>query len=290
MAVRLGDNQYGKAETRVVRLVRDGDTHRVLDLNVSVALAGDLDRSHLYGDNATVLPTDSQKNTVYAFAADGVGEIEDFGLRLARHFVDSQAGIARARVSIEQYGWHRLGPHSFRRSGSATRRAVVTATGDGAWVLTGVSDLVLMNTTDSEFVGFVNDPYTTLAEAKDRILATAVTAYWRHAEPSSSDWSASFAAARDHLVASFVDTYSRALQQTLYAMGSRVLEHRPELVEVRLSLPNRHHFVVDLTPFGRTNPNEVFHADDRPYGLIQGTVRRDGATPAGPAWGDAWNF
>ena len=53
---------------------------------------------------------------------------------------------------------------------------------------------------------------------------------------------------------------------------------------MRLSLPNKHHFLVDLTPFGLDNPNEVFVATDRPYGLIEGTVPRDDAPPAPEAW------
>ena len=89
---------------------------------------------------------------------------------------------------------------------------------------------------------------------------------------------------RAALVEAFVDTYSLSLQQTLYQMGRRVLEKRPEIVEVRLSLPNKHHLLVDLAPFGLDNPNEVFVAADRPYGLIEGTVLRDDAPPAGLAW------
>jgi urate oxidase len=62
-------------------------------------------------------------------------------------------------------------------------------------------------------------------------------------------------------------------------------------VEVRLSLPNRHHFLVDLAPFGLDNPGEVFLAADRPYGLIEGTVLRDDAPEAGLAWSlsSGWN-
>src|SRR2546423_6420524 len=98
MAIVLGDNRYGKAETRIVRVSRDGPRHELTDLTVSVSLAGDLAGSHLTGDNSHVLPTDSQKNTVYAFAREfGIAEIEDFGLRLARHFVDSQPAIELAR-------------------------------------------------------------------------------------------------------------------------------------------------------------------------------------------------
>src|SRR5690349_19326703 len=105
----LGDNQYGKAETRLVRVDRDADRHGIVDLNVSTTLAGDLAATHLSGDNSGVLPTDTQKNTVYAFARDGVGEIEDFALRLARHFVTTAPTIHRARVHIERYTWDRMG-------------------------------------------------------------------------------------------------------------------------------------------------------------------------------------
>jgi urate oxidase len=282
----LGPNQYGKAETRIVRVAR-GDQHEITDLNVSVTLAGDLAGSHLTGDNSHVLPTDSQKNTVYGFAREyGIDQIEEFGLRLARHFVDSQPHISRARVSIERYGWERLGPHSFRRAGAETRTAQVCYDGDRAEVVSGLTDLVLLNSTDSEFHGFAHDRYTTLPETRDRILATAVTARWRHGSPSS-DWQASYLAARGYLVDGFVQTYSLALQQTLYAMGQRVLQGCADLVEVRLSLPNRHHFLVDLTPFGLDNPGEVFFAADRPYGLIEGTVLREGTEPAMEA---SWSF
>jgi urate oxidase len=287
--VTLGANQYGKAETRIVRVGRTGERHDLTDLNVSVALAGDLADSHLHGDNANVLPTDSQKNTVYAFARRfGIGEIEAFGLRLAQHFVDSQPAIHRAQVSIEQFGWRRLGPHSFERTGGETRTATVSYDGGRTEVVSGLTDLVLLNSTDSEFHGFVKDPYTTLKGTRERILASAVTARWRHytVEDSIMDdqWAESYAQTRRLLVEAFVDTYSLALQQTLFAMGQRVLEHRPEIVEVRLSLPNKHHFLVDLTPFDLDNPDEIYLAADRPYGLIEGTVQRDDAEEA------RWSF
>ncbi|HEX6076001.1 MAG TPA: urate oxidase [Micromonosporaceae bacterium] len=289
----LGANRYGKAEVRLVRVVRHGERHgerhEVTDLEVNVALAGDLSDTHTTGDNSKVLPTDSQKNTVYGFARDGIGEIEAFGLRLARHFVDSQPSIQRSRVEIREYGWERLdvdgepAPHSFARSGRETRTATVSYDGERAWVVSGLRDLVLMNTTDSEFWGYLKDRYTTLPETRDRILATAVDARWRHLGLDTA-WGKSYAECRRHLVEAFVGTHSRSLQQTLYAMGSRVLSNRPEIAEVRLSLPNKHHFLVDLAPFGLDNPGEVFHASDRPYGLIEGTVARDGVPPARLAW------
>ncbi len=284
MSSVLGANNYGKAEVRLVRLVRDTAEHELTDLNVSVALAGDLDATHLTGDNSAVLPTDTQKNTVYAFAREhGVGEIEAFGLRLARHFVDSQPTITRARVDLQQFDWRRLGPHSFARTGEGVRTAAVTYDGARAWVVSGVDELVLLNSTGSEFQGYITDRYTTLAPATDRILATAVQAEWRH-DGDDVDWAASYRAARAALQSAFVATYSRSLQQTLHAMGVAVLDAAPGLAEVRLSLPNRHHFLVDLAPFGLDKPGEVFYAADRPYGLIEGTVVRAGAAEAPIAW------
>jgi urate oxidase len=285
VAIVLGNNSYGKAETRLVRLRRDSAEHELTDLNVSVALGGDLAAAHESGDNSNVLPTDTQKNTVYAFACShGVDQIEEFGLLLARHFVDSQPSISVARVSIEEYGWRRLGPHSFVRTGEGTRTAAVTYDGETAWVVSGVAGLVLLNSTDSEFHGFIRDEYTTLAETRDRILATEVNAEWRHAS-AEDDWRTSYEESRGELVRAFVRTYSRSLQQTLHAMGRAVLYGKRNIAEVRLSLPNKHHFLVDLEPFGLDNPGEVFYAADRPYGLIEGTVLRDEAPPAGLAWG-----
>ncbi|HEX6873895.1 MAG TPA: urate oxidase [Micromonosporaceae bacterium] len=280
----LGTNQYGKAEVRLVRVRRDDPRHEVCDLNVSVALAGDFAASHESGDNANILPTDTQKNTVYAFARQyGVDSAEEFGLRLARHFVDSQPSVHRARVSIEEYAWDRLGPHSFARRGQEVRTTTVSCDGEGSWVVAGVTGLILMNTTGSAFAGFIRDGYTTLAETSDRILATAVTAAWRHTAPPA-DWHASYRSARAALVDAFVTTFSDSLQQTLHAMGQAVLRGQPDLAEIRLSLPNQHHFLVDLTPFELTNPGEVFLASDRPYGLIEGTLRRESAPPPGLAW------
>jgi urate oxidase len=283
----LGANQYGKAETRVVRVSRDGDTHEIRDLNVSVALAGELDEVYLSGDNASALPTDSQKNTVYAFARKhGIASPEEFALLLARHFVSSQPTILRARVSVEEYAWDRVPVtgHSFVRRGQEIRTTRVTHTDAGTHVVSGLRDLVVLNSAGSEFWGYATDEYTTLEETRDRILATAVTAEWRHGGDAVTTWDASHAAVRELLIETFAGTYSLSLQQTLHTMGRRVLEEHPGICEIRFAMPNKHHFVVDLEPFGLDNPNEVFFAADRPYGLIEGTVLRDDVPSAEQAW------
>ncbi|MFF2849090.1 factor-independent urate hydroxylase [Streptomyces sp. NPDC058001] len=290
--VMLGQNQYGKAENRVVKITRDGATHHIKDLNVSVALSGDMEEVHYSGSNANVLPTDTTKNTVYAFAKEhGIESAEQFGIHLARHFVTSQEPIHRARIRIEEYAWERVAEagHSFVRQGQETRVTQITYDGERWEVVSGLKDLVVMNTTDSEFWGYVKDKYTTLKEAHDRILATQVSGRWRFnwtddAEPMPN-WEVSYAQTKKHMLQAFAETYSLSLQQTLYHMGSRIIDNRSEIDEVRFSLPNKHHFLVDLEPFGLKNDTAdgaVYFAADRPYGLIEATVLRAGAEPLIP--------
>jgi len=292
MAVVLGPNQYGKAENRVVRVFRDGDPHEIVDYNVSVALAGGQDAPHLTGDNSPVLPTDTQKNTVYAFAKEDevVAQPESFGIRLARHFVDNTEPITRARVKLEMYPWSRLNnPHAFVRDGRYVRTATVTYDGSITWVVSGVDDLWILKTTDSEFTGFLEDQYTTLQPATDRIMATSLLAQWWHTS-EDVDWGKSYDGVVQTLLDTYGNHYSLAHQQTLYEAGKAVLTGQPELGEIRFSAPNKHHFVYDLARFGIENNNEVFHADDRPYGLQELTVRRDDAPDPGLAFdlGQDW--
>ena len=128
----------------------------------------------------------------------------------------------------------------------------------------------MLKSTGSEFHDFLVDKYTTLIPTNDRIMATSLVARWRYIG-TDVDWAASYASIRQILLEQFAVVQSLALQQTLYEMGRAVLESHDEVAEIKFSAPNKHHFVYNLEPFGLENPNEVFHADDRPYGLIQAT-------------------
>jgi urate oxidase len=303
MAIVLGPNQYGKAETRVVRVYRDSGRHEIRDLNVSTVLRGDFAAAHTRGDQSGVLPTDSQKNTCFAYAKEhGVAEIEDYALVLARHFVTDIAPVTGARVEVEEYPWERVSvagqphPHTFVRASGEVRTTAVTVTGRRSalrsWVVSGLDGLVVLKSTGSEFSGFLKDRYTTLAETSDRVLATSLAARWRY-EPRrhrTKSWDEAHAEIRQILLERFADVHSLALQQTLWEMGRAVLEARDDVAEIRLSAPNRHHFLADLAPFGLDNPGEVFYAADRPYGLIQAAVQRDDAGDPGPAWDSAAAF
>jgi len=287
----LGTNQYGKAEVHMVTVTREGVRHTIRDLLVGITLSGDLIDVHTTGDNSHVVATDTQKNTVFAFAKEEpLGAIEEFALRLGRHFVNEFTPITRARVRIESVQWARIEldgaphDHAFRAAGPEKRVAIAVCEAGADWVVSGLEDLVVLKSTGSEFTGFINDRYTTLEEATDRILATAVTARWRHADTASAEWDATFQTARAALLERFADTHSLSLQQTLYQMAAGVIESGAGIVEARLSLPNRHHFVVDLEPFGLENDNVVFRGEERPNGLIEAVVLAPDAPPAGPAW------
>ncbi|WP_174183419.1 factor-independent urate hydroxylase [Nocardia barduliensis] len=291
----LTDHRYGKAENRIVRIYRDGARHEIRDVNVSTVLRGDFAGAYVTGDQAKVLPTDSQKHTAYAFAKQaGLRTIEDYALALADHFVAEIEPVRTARVEVDEYAWERVSvggvehDHTWVRRGTEVRTAAVTVAGSGAdrraWVLGGVKDLTILKSTGSQFADFLSDDFTVLAPTNDRMLATSLVAEWRFAGSDGVDWDAVYTGVRARLVETFATLHSKALQQTLFEMGKAVLAAHPVLAEIRLAAPNKHHFDYDLARFGIENRGEVYHADDRPYGLIHATVARADAPEAGPAW------
>ncbi|GAB2646659.1 factor-independent urate hydroxylase [Nocardia goodfellowii] len=293
--ITLSDNRYGKAENRVVRVYRDSARHEIRDVNVSTVLRGDFAAAYTVGDQTKVLPTDTQKQTAYAYAKiAGPQPIEDYGLALARHFVDRTDPVHSARIEIEEYAWQRVsvngGPHdhAWTRQGPEVRTATITVAGKDAgqrdWVIGGVKDLVLLKSTGSEFADFLVDEFTVLEPTADRMLATSLDAQWRFATVRGIDWDAAYAGIRQRMIEVFATRHSKALQQTLFEMGKAALEAYPCLAEVRLAAPNKHHFDYDLGRFGIENRGEVYHAADRPYGLIHATVARADAPDPGPAW------
>jgi urate oxidase len=288
----LGGNRYGKSGIRLVTVDRGVGSHRLTDLTVGVTVEGEFADAYVAGDNSGVLPTDTMRGTVYALAGEGpVGEPEAFGQRLATHFLDTMPGATLARVELVADPWARIEtgagphPHAFTGSSRGRRTASVTRAGTDAWVVAGVTGLVVLKTAGSAFEGFMRDRYTTLEETEDRILATEVTARWRYGG-AVADWSRSFETARRALLETFAThDDSRSLQHTLYAMGEALLDACPEVDEVRMVMPNRHHVPVDLAPYGLSNDGAVFVATDRPFGVIEGEVVRPGAPGAGRAWG-----
>lgn len=287
--IELGENRYGKAGIRLVKLVREAEGHRVRDLTVAVALEGDFEAAHTRGDNTAVVATDTMKNTVYALAKDHLtGSIEAFGLGLCRHFLAAEQ-VHRAVVSIDEHHWQPLdlvggpAPDAFTHAGAPIRTTMLSVDADGESVEAGLRDLTIMRTSGSGFSGFPRDRYTTLRETEDRILATKVSATWRYGDvPAPGDahaangdeYDARWERVRRSLLEVFATHPSPSVQASIWLMGRAILERHAEVEQVRMSLPNLHHWLVDLSVFGLTNENEIFVATSEPYGLIEATIRR----------------
>jgi urate oxidase len=282
MPIKLGPNAYGKNAVNLSRIIRHADHHEFRQVSVSVQLTGDFDTAHTLGDNSLIVPTDTQKNTVYALAREHfMGTIEAFGLVLARHFVARNAQISKARIELVEHLWQRMHfdghahPHAFTGGGSEKRRAVVELSADGTLtVAAGLKGLLLAKTADSGFVGYPRDEYTTLPETTDRILSTECEAEWPYTS-ADLDFEALFQHVRATLLRTFAEHRSLSVQHTLYAIGEKILETTEEVQEISLIMPNKHHIPFNLMPFGQENTNEIFIATDAPYGYITGTVVRE---------------
>ena len=280
MTPRLAWNAYGKAAVRLVKVDRAAARHELHDLTAEVQLEGNFGPTHMSGDNSQVLPTDTMKNTVYALARQGpVDPPEEFGERLARHFLKACPAARRAVVGIAVHRWDRASvneaphDHAFVRGPAVPRLATVTMDEMGVGVEAGLEGLGLLKTTGSGFAGFLRDGYTTLEDTGDRVMATDVAARWKYTRPPR-DYTGAWNAVRTSLVETFARHRSASVQQTLYAMGEAALAGCGEITEIRLALPNRHHLLVDLAPFGLDNPGEIFVATREPYGRIEAVVAR----------------
>jgi urate oxidase len=271
-------NRYGKSRIRLVKVHRSLESHHIVDLSLDVQLEGAFDPVYIDGNNDSCLATDTMKNTVYALARQHpIAHVETFAQRLADHFLAVPA-VSSARITAVESPWTRLDaggrphPHAFVQAGGEQWTAVVTRDERAVTITSGVRNLILLKTSDSGFSGFPRDRYTTLPDTDDRILATSLTATWTY-RVGASDFTA-----RERVRAALLDTFaahrSRSVQHTLYAMGEAALAACADVTETTLTLPNRHHLLVDLKPFGLDNPDEVFVATDQPFGLIEATIRR----------------
>lgn len=273
-------NAYGKSAVRLTKVTREKDFHVLHELTVAIQLEGKFERSYTEGDNSDVVATDSMKNTVYVLAAEHpLTDIESFGKRLAKHFLDLYETVSSCKISIEEELWHRIPvegkPHAsaFYGAGSEKHIAEIKATRESVDLTVGIVGLKLVKTTDSEFWGFVRDRFTTLVEVKDRIFGTSVEAHWQYGN-ENVDYKKAYEEIRKTVLDVFASHHSLAVQHTLYDMGQEILSRVNDVSEVRITMPNEHRIPFNLEPFGLENKDEVFFATDAPYGLITGTIKR----------------
>jgi len=278
---RLGENRYGKSRVRLSRITRHADHHDFNEWTVEVLLQGDFETSFTEADNSKILPTDTMKNTVYSVArASTAATIEEFAVELGDYLLNNNAQVDKASVEIQKKAWERMEidgtPESttFRLAGPELNTVLAVREKGSPWSITsGIDGLVILKTTKSAFTGYIKDKLTTLKPATDRIFGTRATVKWDYTTPA-----ADFAAVRARVVAALLNEFaahmSMSVQHTLFDMGKAALAAAPEIARVHLTMPNLHHLLADLSPFGQDNPNHIFVPIDEPHGTIEATIER----------------
>jgi urate oxidase len=283
----LAENHYGKSSVRLVKVVREGPLHHLYEWNVNVYLTGDFTACFVDGDNTGLLATDTMKNTVYAVARTSTATTpEAFALELAEFLAGRNQQIASVRVAIEEKTWIRIktGPSQEKHGSAFLQRgpdvhttSVTLPQGETPTIVSGVKGLVILKTSHSAFAGFKRDELTTLPETFDRLFGTEATIDWTYTALPTNP-AATRSEIMDTLLTTFANHDSLSVQQTLYAMAQAVLETQPEVLEMTLTMPNRHNIPVDFSrngpPFNYPPDNSIFVPQDEPHGLIQARVTR----------------
>jgi urate oxidase len=278
---RLGENRYGKSRVRLSRITRLNDRHEFNEWTVHVMLYGDFETSYTHADNSKILPTDTMKNTVY-FVARGskAATIEAFACELGDYFLSNQPQVAKVSIEVQEKAWQRMivdgAPEAatFKMGGPEAQTVHAERERTGAWdVTSGVDGLTILKTTKSAFTGYINDKLTTLKPATDRIFGTRATVTWEYSV-AAPDYAGVRARILAALLKEFAGHDSMSVQHTLFDMGKAALAAAPEIARIRLSMPNLHHLLAELSPFGLDNPNHIFVPIDEPHGTIEATVER----------------
>jgi urate oxidase len=244
-------------------------------------LYGDFETSYTQADNSKVLPTDTMKNTVYYVARSSKAlTIEAFACELGDYFLDNQPQVAKVSIEVQEKAWQRMivdrAPEAttFKMGGPEMQTAHAERERGGPWKVTsGVDGMTILKTTKSAFTGYIEDKLTTLKPATDRIFGTRATVTWEYTD-AAPDYAQVRARILAALLKEFAGHDSMSVQHTLYDMGKAALAAAPEIARIRLSMPNLHHLLAELSPFGLDNPNHIFVPIDEPNGTIEATVER----------------
>jgi len=278
---KLGSNRYGKHRVRLSRITRHGDRHDFNEWSVNVLLEGDFESSFTEADNTKVLPTDTMKNTVYYLARGSkAATIEEFAMELGDYLLANNAQVSGVKVEIEERAWERMvvdgatEATTFKLGGPEVHTVRAVRDNNREWsVRSGVDGLTILKTTKSAFTGYIKDKLTTLKPATDRIFGTCAKVTWDYVSPKQD-----FARVRTNVITVLLKEFaghdSLSVQHTLFDMGKAALNAAPEIERIELTMPNLHHLLADLSPFGLDNPNHIFVPIDEPHGYIEAVVER----------------
>jgi urate oxidase len=278
---RLGENRYGKSHVRLSRITRHGDTHDFNEWSVQVLLEGDFETAFTEADNATILPTDTMKNTAYYVARGSKAvTIEAFAMELGDYLLANNPQVSGVCIEIEERAWERMtidgtpDATTFKLGGQEVQTVHAVRDRNREWsIRSGVDGLTILKTTKSAFTGYIKDKLTTLKPATDRIFGTRATVTWDY-KSSATNFAQVRAVIHAALLKEFAAHHSMSVQHTLFDMGKAALAAAPEIERVRLTMPNLHHILADLSPFGLDNPNHIFVPIDAPSGYIEATIER----------------
>jgi urate oxidase len=277
----LGENRYGKSRVRVMKVVRHETHHAMKEWNVRILLHGDFETCFTAGDNSKILPTDTMKNTVYYLARESnAATLEEFAIEMVQFLLAHNPQVSKASVEIEEKSWQptlidgQPHPTTYQLGGPELQTAeVAQERGHSPRITSGIDGLTILKTTKSAFTGYIKNAQTTLPESTDRIFGTRATVAWEYLE-TTTDYASIRATALKTLLKVFAEHDSLSVQHTLYDIGTAILAAIPSLARIKLTMPNLHSNIVDLSRFGQTNPNQIFVPIDEPHGYIEAIIER----------------
>jgi len=296
----LGFNRYGKADVRILRVLKDSPRHEVHELQAMILLEGEFTEAWTKGDNTQIVATETQKNTLYVLAKKySVDPIEEWTINVAKDFMSRYSHISAVNMEVEEQSWDRIvvdgqqHNHAFRKGSGGTRICTMRLSKSGELSMSsGFKDLQVMKTTQSGFEGYIKDEYTTLKDTHDRILSTKIKCTWKYVNSGKGfhglsknaqfGYSQIYEEMQRICVSIFagdprVGTYSPSVQQTIYDIGMAGLKKFSDIDSVSFILPNIHYYFVDFNQFKTNLKNnlEVFYTFDGAHGFIEGTVDRN---------------
>jgi urate oxidase len=206
--------------------------------------------------------------------------MEVFAVELGDYLLTNNPQVSKASIEIDEKAWERMhcdggaAPTTFRLCGPELNTVSATREKNGPWeIAAGIDGLTMLKTTRSAFTGYIKDRLTTLKPATDRIFGTSATVVWTYASGEPD-----YASVRFRILGSLLRTFaahdSMSVQHTLFDMGKAALDAAPEIARIKLTMPNLHHLLADLSPFGQDNPNHIFVPIDEPHGYIEATIER----------------
>jgi urate oxidase len=279
--VNILAKRYGEARVRLLKVNLGCEGNELLEWTVMTTVTGDFANSFTDGDNSRILPSDTIKNSIYSLARNSRAVcIEEFAQELIGFLLDWNTQIESVRVDIEQSPWSRpsvldpSAPQIFQRVGAEvwTTSAEGSRTA-GIRIQSGLKGLVVIKTSRSSFEGFIKDSMTTLPETTERLLGVEAEVTWTY-DGREHAFNGVRERVTDSLLATFANHESKSEQHTLYAIGQKILDSTPELVEVELEFANLYYALADLSHFGQDNPCEIFVPRDEPHGYVRAKLGR----------------